>query len=165
MWAWGFLSEKTPMSNEEKEEAVAEFTGSLGAIMESRLPKDGKALKQGPIFDREEITFRMSSDTCSPGIFSGSSGEIVEFKLTVVALTHQEEVEATRSVKAPTDLPFALAKKALYKFNGELLDDNKRSFLFEAIGPKGRQVALAAYGEVNSAGDEAMGKLHSEWEV
>lgn len=154
------------MSDEENQEnKVEEFTGTLDAVMDARLPKDGKALSRGPIFDREEITFRVSSSTCTPGVFSGPNGEEQEFKLTVVALTHQEEIEATRGVKTPTDLPFALAKKALYRFNGNILDDKKRGFLMEAIGPKGRQIVLAGYGEVNAAGDEAMGKLHSEWEV
>ena len=156
------------MSEEEKtetEDTVAEFTGSLDAVMDNMLPKDGKALKSGPIFEREELTFRMSSDTCVPGVFSGSSGEVVEFKLTVVALTQQEEIEATRTVKTPTDLPFKLAKKSLYKFQGKVLTDKKRDFLFEALGPKGRQVVLAGYSEINAPGDEAMGKLHSEWEV
>lgn len=158
------------MSNEEQEVAEdesgpIEFVGSLDAIMEAKMPANGKALRGGPIFERESIVFRMSSSTCTPGTFEGPNGEETEFKITVIALTHQEEIEATRTVKAPTDLPFMLAKRSLHKFNDKVLDDKRRGFLFEAMGPKGRQLILQAYGEVNAAGDEAVGKLHSDWEV
>lgn len=157
------------MSNEEEEEVVetgpVEFAGNLDSLMDAHMPKDGKALRAGPIFEREIRTFSMDSSTCMPGVFDGPNGEETTFKLSVVALTHQEEIEATRSIKAPTDLPFAMAKKSLYEFNGVKLSDKKRNFLFEAIGPRGRSIVLAAYAEVNAPGDEALGKLQSEWEV
>lgn len=157
------------MSNEEEETqeetGPIEFTGNIEDVMDRVLPKDGKALRAGPIFEPQTLKFGMSSNTCNPGFFEGPSGEETEFKLTVVALSHQQEIEATRSVKAPTDLPFALAKRSLIKFNDKKLTDKRRDFLWEAVGPKGRQVILTGYTEINSAGDEALGKLHSEWEV
>ena len=151
------------MSEESKNEEPQ--LADLDMVMDRMLPKDGAALKAGPIFERTEFTFPVSGDTCTDGVFYDESGDPQMFKLTVVSLTHQEELDATRSVKAPTDLPFMLAKKSLYKFNGKQLNDKKREFLWEALGPKGRQVVTVAYSEVNAAGDEALGKLHSEWEV
>lgn len=142
------------------EEASKTEDFDLDSIMELHGKRDGAAMKGGALFEREEFTFPMSGETCAPGVFY-LNGEPLEFKLTVVGLTHQEELEAGRTVKAATDLPFALAKRSLFAFKGKPLDMKKREWLWEALGPKGRQVVVNAYGEVNAAGDEALGKLQT----
>jgi hypothetical protein len=165
------VKEATPEAAEEKEpweEGYSEDSdqeADLQAIMGRMLPVNGKAMKNREIFERAEFTFPVSGASCLPGVFVDSEGKPMTFKLTVTSLLHSEEIEATRTIKGATDLPFALSKRSLFKFNGVRIDQKKRDFLWEAIGPKGRQLVVYAFSQMNSAGDEAVGKMQSGLEV
>jgi hypothetical protein len=161
------MSEEARPEKQELVEVTDEPTGpeiNLDALMTRMVPTGPAALRAAPIFERELYQFVMTGDSCAPGVFSGEDGKPLSFTVTVCALTTQEEIEVTRSVKNPLDLPFALAKKSLHKFNNQPLDDKKRGFLWEAFGPKGRQLVIYASSHVNSAGDEAVGKVQDGWE-
>jgi hypothetical protein len=159
------MQEEEP-ENRELVEVGDEPSGeeiNLEALMSRIVPTGPAAMRGGPLFERETYQFVMKGDSCAPGVFTDGEGKSLSFTVTVCSLTTQEEIEVTRSVKNPLDLPFALAKRSLHEFNGKPLDDKKRKFLWEAFGPKGRQLVIYASSHVNSAGDEAVGKVQDGW--
>ena len=130
----------------------------LAQIMERRTVSGAGAFGGGEIVPRRRVTFDVDGAECCPGVFVDGEGRPVTFKLTLVSLTSAEEIKVTQGVMDPAQAVFATAKASIEALNGTRVQGDKLDFLWEALGPGGRQIVVTLYQQVGACSPAGMGK-------
>jgi len=112
----------------------------------------------GEIIKRRYITFDVDGAECAPDVFVDEGGGYVMFTLTLATLTAGEEVNVTREVVDPGEAAFKTVQASICRLNGAPVVGDESDFVWEALGPKGRQLAVAMYQEIGSLSSAMMGK-------
>jgi hypothetical protein len=115
------------------------------------------------IVPRKRITFPVSGEDCAPGMFVDATGAPLEFEITLAALSAAQEIKATRGVLDPTEAVQLMARSSIEKLNGAPVVGEQVEFLWEALGPGGRQLVIVMYQEVGSLSPANLGKARSNF--
>lgn len=110
------------------------------------------------LIPRRRIEFTVNGADCAPGVFVDGAGEPVDFTLGLVALSSVQEIKATEDVVDPAEAVFKTARLSLETLNGAPVLGEQIEFLWEALGPGGRQLVITLYGRIGSASPGALGK-------
>ena len=111
----------------------------------------------------KRITFPVSGEDCAPGMFVDATGAPLEFEITLAALSAAQEIKATRGVLDPTEAVQLMARSSIEKLNGAPVVGEQVEFLWEALGPGGRQLVIVMYQEVGSLSPANLGKARSNF--
>ena len=130
----------------------------VARLVARHMPTGKGALNPGEIVKRRTVTFDVDGVDCEPDMFVNESGEYVTFKLTLQSLNSAQEIEAMRGLRDAAAAPMAMTKVALHAINGQVLDENRRNFFWEALGAGGRQIAYLAFQSLGAASEAALGK-------
>lgn len=109
------------------------------------------------IVPRARISFDVDGAECAPGMFVDDDGPIT-FRLTLVSLTSAQEISITKGVSDPAEAVQLTAKASLEKLNGAPVLGDQVLFLWEALGPGGRQLVLTMYQEIGAISPAGLGK-------
>lgn len=144
---------------------VAEFKPKpldAGLLQRSfdRLTISGSAAFGGDrdIIPRRRVEFTVNGDDCAPGVFVDAEGKGVDFTLGLVALSAAQEIKATEDVTDPAEAVMRTAKLSLEKLNGAPVLGEQLDWLWEALGPGGRQITITLYSRIGSASPGGLGK-------
>jgi hypothetical protein len=75
------------------------------------------------------------------------------------SLSTTEEIEALSGVSDAGQVPYLLARAALYAINGKPIPSDRKDFFWEGFGMQGRQICLMAFQHIGSASGAAVGKF------
>ena len=108
----------------------------------------------GDTVKRRYTTFVLDHKMCLPDTFPE------DFKLTLMSLTHGEEMDCTRGKATdPLSVGMLYAQRSLHSINGgKQLDNFERDWLWEVLGGGGRQLAVGLFSNIGMATEEALGK-------
>lgn len=98
--------------------------------------------------------------TVSPA-FIDEAGNIQDVMIIMRSLTSGEEMKATRGCMDPIAMTSLLTKASIRSASGQILNDTKREFFWELIGPGGRQICLTMFSEIGTATPDAVGKAQA----
>lgn len=133
----------------------------LERVYTRRTREGADALGSGEIVPRRRVRFIVDAGDCAPGVFVDDAGELVDFELTLEAPSAIQEVSITEGVKDPAEVVMRLACASMAELNGAPVVGAQRDFLWEALGPGGRQIVVTMYNEVGSASPSGLGKAKS----
>jgi hypothetical protein len=109
------------------------------------------------LIPRRRIEFTLNGADCAPGVFVDGDGD-VDFTLGLVALSAAQEIKATEDVLDPAEAVMRTAKLGIETLNGAPVLGDQVDFLWEALGPGGRQLVITLYQKIGSASPGALGK-------
>lgn len=131
---------EAPRAGNALDEAFESFTGSLGGGQPRKLPQ-------------REVSFTVDASICAPGVFRE------DFTITLRSLTPSDELAAAqKSGGDPMKLALTMAMASIHAFDGKVLDQAKREFLWAALDQAGRNVVVSQFGALGSPGEDAMAK-------
>lgn len=131
-----------------------------------RFTRSGQgALKDRPLFGIRTLSFTLSGADCEPGVFEDENGVSFDVTLTMRALNPEQEMDAISSAPRGQVVPFHMAKCMLHRLNGALITDQKRDFVWQAIGMRGRSLCFTAYQELAGASLAALGKYQQSYSM
>ncbi len=119
------------------------------------------AMQGGEIIPRRRITFEFSSEICAPGIFDNPDGSYATLQMTLAGLTASMEVKVTKGLLDPLETVQMTAKASVEELNGAPVPPDQVEWLWEALGPGGRQLVLTMFQEIGSLTPAAMGKAQA----
>ena len=153
-----------PASGAEVEKVIKKVidAGLLERAFEKTTVQGPGALSGGgDIIPRKRITFDVDGADCAPGVFVGGDGDPLTFQLTLATLTSAQEIKATRGVTDPAEAVQLTAMASLEQLNGAPVLGDRVAWLWEVLGPGGRQLVLTMYGEIGAISPAGMGKAQS----
>lgn len=157
-----------PQTPEQLKAAMANPRASTDILdkLIARLPTGPDALaQQVQLIKRRVVSFIYDGSCGAPGIFMDENGDYLDVKLYCRSLSTVEELEALQGVTTEMQAPFALAKKSLYAIEGKPIPNDNIDFIWEAIGPVGRQLCLMASQSLGNVSSSALGKYRSSFSV
>jgi len=130
---------------DESEKLVLNVPGKPGLLAAAFKAHTENAPEKGNMFSRNTVTVTIL-DEWTGGVF----GE--HFVITLAEATPDIELGAAKASDGePAGMAFKLAEMSMVKLNGDTIDDIKRSWLWGAIGQKGRQAVSLQYAKEFSA--------------
>ena len=148
------------MTAEKKDKKEARRKGAFAEAFERGTQVNGEGMKGSMELPRHRGTFTIDHAICSPGSFDE------DFELTIQALSAGEEMKACKGAEGDaTTLAFSMAKAAICAFNEERLSSIKVEWLWERLGPAGRQLVTAMFAQIGMADPESMGKASASLRV
>lgn len=109
----------------------------------------------GEMIKRRTVTFDIDCEVCSPGLFTD------DLSITLQTLTAGEEMKSSRGLTDGPEIVSAMARDSILAVNGSKITSVQREFLWEALGPGGRQLVLLMHNENGSATNAALGKARA----
>jgi hypothetical protein len=122
---------------------------------------EGAVKSGGPIVPLKRVTFDVDGAECAPGMFVDAHGNYITFRLTLSALTSAQELKCTKGITDPAAAAMSAAQASIAELNGAPVLGAQLDFLWEALGPGGRQLVLVMFQEVGSATPASMGKAQA----
>lgn len=104
---------------------------------------------------RRMATFTVDHTMCLPGVFDQ------DFELTIATLTAAIETAGLNQSKGdPVTMGMSFAKLSIVALDGEPVtpDQGKDDWLWEVLGPAGRQLVTVMYAQIGSADADAIKK-------
>lgn len=144
-------------------ENETDLSDTLADRLFDRFSKVGAdAMKGGELFPRRKMSFIMSGESCTPHVFwNPDTGAYIDFKITIRSLTSADEINSMRGARDGVAVQYSMARAAFYAINDKPIPENRREFFWEALGMGGRQLCIAAFQMIGSAGDAALGKFQN----
>lgn len=115
----------------------------------------------GDLIPLKTVTFDVDGSECAPGMFVDEAGGYITFSLTLTALTSVQEVKCTKGCQDPAEAVQRTAKASLKLLNDAPIIGDQLDFLWEALGPGGRQLCLVMYQDVGAVSPAGMGKAQA----
>lgn len=138
--------------------------GLFARVFERTTQQGPGAMGGGPLIPRRYVEFDVDGAECSPGMFVDDQGRPVTFRLTLQSLLSGEEISATAGVTDPAAAVQHMARASLHQVNGAVIPSGpQREFLWEALGPGGRQLVLAMFQEIGSVTPVGLGKAMASY--
>lgn len=147
----------------DKEADAAAFR----SIFDQATTRGAGAIGGKSVVRRREITFVIDGGVGmlradGAPVFSDEDGNVLDVRIRMRSLTSAEERGVIKKVAGnPGSAPFELAKAALFSACGEKLDDAKKEWLWEVLGPGGRNLCVIAYNMIGGASATVMGKYQA----
>ncbi len=113
----------------------------------------------GELIPRKRLEFIIDQTELAPGLFAS------DVQVTLVALTSTMEIRATKGVTDPQEVVAVYAKAALELLNGAPILGDQVDWLWEALGPGGRQLVMYQYQKIGSMTPVGMGKSEASCTV
>ncbi len=110
----------------------------------------------GEIIPRRRIDFVIDVSELAPGIFTE------DIKITLAALSSAMELKAVNGITDPGGAGWMTAKASLELLNGAPIPEgDQMDFVWEALGPGGRQLVMTMYQEIGALTPVGMGKAQA----
>lgn len=167
-------SPKTPEELEKKLEEAAKkqempanprAPGDMMDQLVARLPTGAEAIKASQLIKRRTVSFIFDGSAGAPGIFMDAEGNYLDVELWCQSLSTTDELDALEGVTQQIAAPYALAKHCLFAVEGKPIPPDMKEFIWEAIGPVGRQLCIMAMQSLGNVSESAMGKYQSSFTV
>lgn len=137
--------------------------GFFDAVYQQHTRTGADAFTDAPLLPRRRYKFDLDTSEALPGIFVDGDGNPVILEVTVCSLTSGEELEALAGLKNPAEAQLRLTRRSIESVSGTELDDDKRAFFWEAIGPAGRAVVTIAFSRCGTPGASTLGKFQASF--
>lgn len=131
----------------------------LNKLFQRFTATNAAALADRPLFMVRTLTFTVSGEECSPGIFVDDDGLPFDFTLTLKAMSSEEEIKALTDAPPGHAATMHLTKRMLHKVNGSRFPEAQRDFLWEALGMRVRALCFQAYLQLSGPSSAAVGKF------
>lgn len=126
---------------------------------------NSRALADRPLFYSRTVTFTVSGAECSPGVFVDEEGLPFDFKLTMKAMSSEDEAKALASAPPGHGTPFYLTKMMLFQINGTIIRPEQRDFVWESLGMQNRALCFQGYLQLSGPSAAALGKFQESISV
>ena len=123
-----------------------------GALKSAMSRTGGDSLASSKSMPRRQATFPVLASECAPGIFDE------DFELTIRSLPSHIELEQSRKARGDSNvLGILFSRASLHALNGQVIDVNEGEldWLWEALGPGGRQLVMGMFAKTCTASEEA----------
>lgn len=160
-----------PASPEAVAAAKAEVVGKLSASKfdpsalqrafdaTTRTGQDAMSMAGGDVIPRKRIEFIVDVSELAPGVFPE------DIKITLIAPTSAMEVKATEASVNPGAVGVMTVKASLLEMNGAPVPADQVDWLWEALGPGGRQIVATAFQEIGGLTPVGLGKAVASYSV
>lgn len=133
---------------------------SLKAVFEENTATASEGIGKRREMPRSTVELTVDHLICAPGIFAE------DFELKLRASTAAIEQNIAKAHKNdPVGYQNALARASLYQFNGVNITPGQDEWLWEALGPAGRNLAMVAWQQLVVPSDEAQGKAKGSLKI
>lgn len=110
----------------------------------------------GDIIPRRRIEFVIVVSELAPGVFTE------DIKITLAVLSAAMELKAVSGVADPAAAGWLTARASIELLNGAPIPEgDQMDFVWEALGPGGRQIVFMMYQEIGSLTPVGMGKARA----
>lgn len=133
----------------------------LTSAFEQWTATGASALAPGDRFPRARVEFEMDTGECCPGVFTAPDGTAATLRVTLMALTTAQEVQATRGITDAMAIVHAWARTSIAMVDGERLSADQAEWFWESIGQRGRQLIEAMYQNIGTISPAAVGKAQA----
>lgn len=153
------------MAKAEQEKANPRANKAFVGNLIARMPTGPDALKPVQLIKQRVVSFVFDGSLGAPGIFCDDLGNYLDVEIWCRSLSTVDELEALQGVSSEIAAPYALAKKGLFAIEGTPIHPEMVDFIWEAIGPVGRQLVIMASQTLGNVSQSALGKYRSSFTV
>lgn len=121
----------------------------------TRTGPDAMSPGAGDIIPRRRLDFVIVLDELAPGVFTE------DIKITLAALSSAMELKAVSGITDPAAAGVLTSKASLELLNGAPIPPDQLDFVWEALGPGGRQIVMTMYQEIGALTPVGMGKAQA----
>lgn len=133
--------------------------GLLATLVDQYSKEGTDVMQSGEIVPRKRISFDVDGADCSPGMFVDDKGDPILFRIGLVALTSAMEISVVKGITDPAQAAQLTAKSSIELVNGApVLQGSDLDFLWESLGPGGRQLVFMMYTEIGGLSPTGLGK-------